>query len=95
MSHRVHQDGTRSIFDKEQPFEDQYAPNTKSVRLLGEKIYPLFCVSIHEHCWLLDHGVWGKEKYMKELWNVLDWNKVNQRYIAFKGVNTGSQPLRR
>lgn len=95
MSHRVHQDGTRSIFDKEQPFEDSCAPNTKSVRLLGEKIYPLFCVSIHEHCWLLDHGVWGKEKYMKELWNVLDWNKVNQRYIAFKGVNTGSQPLRR
>jgi Fe-Mn family superoxide dismutase len=53
----------------------------------------LFCVSIHDYCWLLDHGVWGKEKYLKEFWDVLNWNKVEEQYTSFS-KNAGPQPLR-
>ncbi|KAG0696731.1 Manganese/iron superoxide dismutase [Suillus ampliporus] len=90
---RSYQDGARSFYDSEHT-EQAFGPSTRSLRHLGERIYPLFCVSIHEHCWLLDHGVWGKEKYMKELWNVLNWDKVSERYLTFKNANAGSQPLR-
>ncbi|KAG1739816.1 Manganese/iron superoxide dismutase [Suillus paluster] len=90
---RSRQDGARSFYDSE-PIEQASGPSTRSLRYLGERIYPLFCVSIHEHCWLLDHGVWGKEKYMKELWSVLNWNKVSERYSTFKSANAGPQPLR-
>ncbi|KAG8904022.1 hypothetical protein FRB99_002364 [Tulasnella sp. 403] len=36
---------------------------------------PLLACSIHEHCWVRDHGVWGKESYLKYFWEVVDWNK--------------------
>lgn len=83
--------GARSFFDAEEPVFDSSA---KSLRKMGETIYPLFCVSIHEHCWLLDHGVWGKEKYMKEFWSVLNWEKANERYLTFNKANAGPQPMR-
>ncbi|OJA07681.1 hypothetical protein AZE42_01875 [Rhizopogon vesiculosus] len=93
-SQRVHvHDGARSLFDQEH-IGKAFDPSGRGLRQLGERIYPLFCVSIHEHCWLLDHGVWGKEKYMKELWSVLNWKKINDRYLSFIGANMGSQPLR-
>jgi len=86
-------DGAASLFDK-RPLDQAFGPSATRARQLADRIYPLFCVSIHEHCWLLDHGVWGKEKYMKEFWNVLNWNKVEERYTSFRAKNAGSQPLR-
>ncbi|TFK56039.1 hypothetical protein OE88DRAFT_1652618 [Heliocybe sulcata] len=48
---------------------------------LGETLYPLFCVSVHERAWMSSgYGVWGKEEYMKRFWTVLNWKKVSQRY---------------
>ncbi|KAG2029625.1 Manganese/iron superoxide dismutase [Suillus americanus] len=89
-----HLDGARSFYDNE-PTDRALDPSARSLRNLGEKIYPLFCVSIHEHCWLLDHGVWGKEKYMKEFWSVLNWETVNERYLTFTNTKFGPQPLRK
>ncbi|KZT12615.1 manganese and iron superoxide dismutase [Laetiporus sulphureus 93-53] len=48
---------------------------------LGERLFPLFCVSVHEHAWVsAGYGVWGKEEYMKRFWSVLDWKAVRDRY---------------
>ncbi|KIK21772.1 hypothetical protein PISMIDRAFT_681052 [Pisolithus microcarpus 441] len=55
----------------------------RDLKTIGEHIYPLFCVSVHEHCWLLDHGIWGKEKYLKEFWSVVDWQQVVRRFDTF------------
>ncbi|KZT74522.1 manganese and iron superoxide dismutase [Daedalea quercina L-15889] len=49
----------------------------------GEVLNPLFCVSVHEHAWMLGYGVWGKEEYMKRFWTVLDWAEVARRYETF------------
>ena len=46
----------------------------------GDKLSPLFCVSVHEHAWLHDYGVWGKEEYLIRFWNALDWGRVAQLY---------------
>ncbi|KIJ70416.1 hypothetical protein HYDPIDRAFT_78760 [Hydnomerulius pinastri MD-312] len=76
----------RSVYD---PAMTSPAPgpggqsDMRDLRTLGEHIYPLFCISVHEHCWLLDHGVWGKEKYLKEFWSALDWEQVTQRFNDF------------
>ena len=51
---------------------------------LGDKLYPLLCVSVHEHAWLgSGYGIWGKEEYMKRFWSVLDWDKVVDRWTKF------------
>ncbi|KAI0334885.1 manganese and iron superoxide dismutase [Cubamyces sp. BRFM 1775] len=48
---------------------------------IGEVLYPLLCVSVHEHAWVgAGYGVWGKEEYMKRFWTVVDWHKVNSMY---------------
>jgi len=59
-------------------------PRTKVDMLnIGETLYPLFCISVHEHCWIsAGYGVWGKEDWLKQFWTVLDWDKVSQAYQA-------------
>jgi superoxide dismutase, Fe-Mn family len=47
---------------------------------LGDMVYPLFCVSVHEHAWVSHRGVWGKEQYLKDFWKVLDWHKVSMLF---------------
>ncbi|KAJ2930185.1 hypothetical protein H1R20_g6854, partial [Candolleomyces eurysporus] len=48
---------------------------------VGEVLYPLFCISVHEHAWLSGgYGVWGKEQWLKEFWSVVDWEKASQAY---------------
>ena len=51
---------------------------------LGETLYPLFCVSVHERAWIsAGFGVWGKEEWLKHFWTVLDWNKVSDAYAKW------------
>ncbi|KAG6830618.1 hypothetical protein H0H92_015710 [Tricholoma furcatifolium] len=61
---------------------DVRIPKTKVDTLnMGETLYPLCCISVHEHMWLsAGYGVWGKEKWVKEFWSVLDWQKVSRAY---------------
>ena len=74
----------RSLYD---PIATSLSPHgpqdSRDLTTLGEYIYPLFCISVHEHCWLLDHGIWGKEKYLKEFWTVVDWSQVVKRFETF------------
>lgn len=51
---------------------------------IGNTLYPLFCVSVHEHAWLsAGYGIWGKEEYLKKFWTALDWKKVSEAYSKF------------
>ncbi|KAL7282034.1 hypothetical protein ACG7TL_003501 [Trametes sanguinea] len=55
--------------------------------VLGGVVYPLLCVSVHEHAWVgAGYGVWGKEEYMKRFWSVVDWEKVCQMYMKVAPV---------
>lgn len=48
---------------------------------IGERISPIFCISVHEHAWMsAGFGVWGKEEYLQQFWTVLDWRKVSDAY---------------
>lgn len=58
---------------------------------IGTQLYPLFCLSVHEHAWLTaGYGVWGKEEYLKRFWTVLDWKKVSDAFNLFAPRRTGS-----
>ncbi|KAJ6516348.1 hypothetical protein C8R45DRAFT_787492, partial [Mycena sanguinolenta] len=47
----------------------------------GEVLYPLFCISVQEHTWLsAGYGIWEKEAWLREFWNVLNWQQVSQSY---------------
>jgi Fe-Mn family superoxide dismutase len=51
---------------------------------LGETLYPLFCIGVHERAWLTaGYGVWGKEEWLKQFWTVLDWRKVSDAYTKW------------
>ncbi|KAH7888073.1 hypothetical protein F5I97DRAFT_945578 [Phlebopus sp. FC_14] len=75
----------RSVYDPApSSFPSMPSPNDlHDFKSLGEYIYPLFCISVHEHCWLLDHGIWGKNQYLKEFWKVLDWERVAKKFDEF------------
>lgn len=47
---------------------------------VGQDLTPLFCLSLHEHSWLPDYGIWGKEDYLVNFWYSLDWDKVSKAY---------------
>ncbi len=52
-----------------------------SLDTLGDTLYPLFCVSVHEHAWMAaGYGVWGKETYLERFWSCLDWAAVRDAY---------------
>ncbi|SGY20521.1 BQ5605_C016g08082 [Microbotryum silenes-dioicae] len=51
---------------------------------VGKTIHPLCCISTHEHCYLHDYGVWGREEYVKNWWGQVDWRKVEESYQGFK-----------
>jgi Fe-Mn family superoxide dismutase len=51
---------------------------------LGETLFPLFCISVHECAWITaGYGIWGKEEWLRHFWTVLDWHKVSQAYMKW------------
>ena len=51
---------------------------------LGRTLYPLFCVSVHEHAWMAaGYGVWGLETYLERFWTCLDWAAVRDAYARY------------
>ncbi|KAH9165423.1 hypothetical protein EDB89DRAFT_1892130 [Lactarius sanguifluus] len=51
---------------------------------LGKTLYPLFCVSVHEHAWMAaGYGVWGMETYLERFWTCLDWAAVREAYARY------------
>ena len=48
---------------------------------VGKTLFPLFCVPVYEHAWMsAGYGVWGKEAWLRELWTVVDWEKISNAY---------------
>ncbi|EKM59583.1 uncharacterized protein PHACADRAFT_250176 [Phanerochaete carnosa HHB-10118-sp] len=51
---------------------------------LGDVLFPLLCISVHEHAWVsAGYGVWGKEEYMKRFWSVVNWKQVSEHYETY------------
>ncbi|GAA5894370.1 uncharacterized protein JCM6883_003802 [Sporobolomyces salmoneus] len=50
---------------------------------VGRSLHPLLCVSTHQHCYLEDYGVWGRDEYVKQWWTKVDWKKVEDSFEAF------------
>ncbi len=68
------------------PSAEGYVPPSK----IGRTLFPLLCVSVHEHAWLsAGYGVWGKEEYMKRFWSVVDWKQVSAHFKKFAPSTRG------
>lgn len=50
---------------------------------VGKELYPLLNISVHEHAWLGDYGVMGKEEYLTRFWNCVNWDKVEERFDQY------------
>jgi Fe-Mn family superoxide dismutase len=50
--------------------------------LEGVALRPLVCLSVHPHCYLQDYGVWGREQYVKNWWEAINWTKVEASYAS-------------
>jgi len=52
---------------------------------LGHTLYPLFCMSVHEHdAWMAaGNGVWGVETYLERFWMCSDWVAVRDAYAWY------------
>lgn len=58
--------------------------NLNLISEVGKQLHPLLCLSVHEHCYLLDYGVWGREEYVKNWWGFVNWHKVEEAYETIK-----------
>ncbi|KAF8211516.1 Manganese/iron superoxide dismutase [Mycena galopus ATCC 62051] len=48
---------------------------------VGEVLYPLLCLSVQEHAWIsAGYGIWGKEAWLREFWNVVNWRQIGESY---------------
>ncbi|KAL0063078.1 hypothetical protein AAF712_009985 [Marasmius tenuissimus] len=62
--------------------------------LMGEQLFPLFCVSVNEHAWMsAGYGVWGKEEWLKKFWSVVDWEKVSKNYAYYSTTEAKQEAL--
>lgn len=50
---------------------------------VGKELYPLLNISVHEHAWLNDYGIMGKEEYLTTFWNCVNWDKVEERFESY------------
>ncbi|KAJ7477103.1 manganese superoxide dismutase [Mycena galericulata] len=71
-----------SVFDSSNTQSIYRSPKSQAdIINAGEVLYPLFCISVQEHAWITaGYGVWGKEAWLREFWNVLNWRQVSQGY---------------
>ncbi|KIY45940.1 hypothetical protein FISHEDRAFT_48500 [Fistulina hepatica ATCC 64428] len=75
-----HRDDSQKVDQLYNDYRDQH-PSSEMMLNASVTLFPLFCVSVHEHNWLsAGFGVWGKEAWMREFWSVLDWEKVNKQF---------------
>lgn len=66
-----------SILDRGRP--NSYMPSQPSDLAHGEMLYPLLCLSVHEHAWVsAGYGVWGKEEYLRRFWSVVNWKQASK-----------------
>lgn len=42
----------------------------------GTHVVPVLCVNTWEHVWMWDYGVGGKEAFLQNWWNIIDWGRV-------------------
>jgi Fe-Mn family superoxide dismutase len=73
-------DGNGNVGGANSPLGDLPDQPT-SLDTIGQTLFPLFCVSVHEHAWMAaGYGVWGKEAYLDRFWSCLDWAAVRDSY---------------
>ncbi|POW05856.1 hypothetical protein PSTT_09430 [Puccinia striiformis] len=46
-------------------------------------LHPLLNLPVSERAYLIDHGVWGKDNYLKQFWKFVDWNHVHNSFVKF------------
>jgi Fe-Mn family superoxide dismutase len=76
------------MYDTTVPEDSTQGPDVQNIDVgqIGHTIYPLLCISVHEHAWMAaGRGVWGKEEYLKRFWDVVDWEKVTENYDRYRG----------
>ncbi|KAL7412170.1 hypothetical protein BDY24DRAFT_416356 [Mrakia frigida] len=83
------------------PFSNAYSPtsmtNASPAPSFGDlvgfrRIVPLAVLSMNESAWMVDHGVWGKEEYVKAWLRAVDWEMVESR-MFYTGGQEGKQIL--
>ncbi|KAN0064198.1 hypothetical protein ACQY0O_003365 [Thecaphora frezii] len=68
--------------------ERQKRPVASALPGVGEELFPLLNISVHEHAWLNDYGIMGKEEYLTRFWNCVNWDQVEERFEAYCGNST-------
>ncbi|KAI1436715.1 Manganese/iron superoxide dismutase [Xylaria sp. CBS 124048] len=43
----------------------------------GTDVVPLLCLNTWEHVWITDYGIAGKDEYIQQWWETIDWEKVH------------------
>lgn len=51
----------------------------EAVLFSERKLLPLLSIDVSPRTYLLDYGVFGKQRYLENIWNCIDWDVVSKR----------------
>ncbi|EGW31057.1 uncharacterized protein SPAPADRAFT_142825 [Spathaspora passalidarum NRRL Y-27907] len=87
---RTNNDGTPYYYGKSQVLDlnggvdetsYKFVENLKQRAANGEREYtlPLLSINLWDHAYIRDYGVNGREKYLENVFDCIDWNVINKR----------------
>jgi len=78
------QSGAKDLLAQKRPTSGANALRMSRDVLLGQTLHPLLCLSVHPHCYLEDYGVWGREEYVRNWWEHVNWSQVEAMFAEYK-----------
>lgn len=87
-----------SLFDSSAPPPPSYASGRTIQGKAAHRfstLYPLLGLQVAERAYLQDYGVWGREAYVRNFWQCVNWKRIESEYErrAQAGVRTGMRSL--
>ncbi|RHZ53768.1 hypothetical protein Glove_437g31 [Diversispora epigaea] len=50
------------------------------------RLTPLLALNVWEHAYIRDYGLQGKGNYIDNFWDVVDWNVMEEKFIAHQSI---------
>ncbi|MBE7182123.1 MAG: hypothetical protein INR71_13130 [Terriglobus roseus] len=72
-----------SLFDSSAPPPPSYASGRTTAGKAAHRfstLYPLLGLQVAERAYLQDYGVWGREAYVRNFWQCVNWSRIASEY---------------
>lgn len=70
----------------------RHSRNKNTAQPRGFDGQPILCLKVWEHQWMRDYGLAGKQAYVQNWWNRIDWDEVHARLNVVGSARAPANP---